>query len=405
MAPHAAALRLIAGSLGLAVLAAGCSPAAAGSSPDRQPGSQAGSAAQPPAAEVARPLASNPGQAAAQEAQRAASAPSAETPLPPPTSTPSPAPQARLWQLTRSGCCVQPFWSPDGGQVRFLDKPSPEAPVGIYGVAVEGGEPALFTTRLGIYSPDGRFTVFPEGGRTYIEESGAGGARWPSPSGSLPAAFTPDGEHVWWQQTSSGNFDRRITEVWMARPDGSQARRLVRLSGGGVSDWFPGGDRLLVSHRERPGAESVLSVLRLEDGSTVELARAPRIRNALVSPAGGWVAYQVTFSGDAQLDGMWVVSAEGGERRRLEVFGAYRWRGEGRLLVIPLEADPATGSHRVVEVEAASGRVFELTQPAQLPFRIAAGDWSVSPDGERIAFVSAADRGIWILELPPSPGG
>lgn len=323
------------------------------------------------------------------------------SPTPIPTWTPVAGPQARLQRLTDGACCVQPFWSADGSAVGFLDRPAADAPVGIYAVAVEGGGPRLVTERLGNYSPDGRFVIYPDGGRTYIEAL-EGGERWASPSGHRPAAFTPDDEHVWWQETvrDSEDFGQRVIDVWIARPDGSESRRVARLTGGGVSDWFPSGDRLLLSWREGAGRESVLSALDLRDGASIELARAYRIRSATLSPDGLWVAYQVTFSEDASLDGMWLASTDGTGSRRLAIFGAYRWRPGGGLLVVPLEAHPETGSHRVVEVDPSSGQVTELTDPSELRFRIAGGDWAVSPDGRRIAFVSAPDRSIWVLELP-----
>ena len=56
--------------------------------------------------------------------------------------------------------------------------------------------------------------------------------------------------------------------------------------------------------------------------------------------------------------------------------------------------------HRLLQVEAASGQVQSVTDPAITPFKIANGDWSVSPDGELIAFVSADEGNIWLLELP-----
>jgi Tol biopolymer transport system component len=41
-----------------------------------------------------------------------------------------------------------------------------------------------------------------------------------------------------------------------------------------------------------------------------------------------------------------------------------------------------------------------ITDPSITSFKIANGDWSVSPDSQMIAFVSADDGNIWILELP-----
>ena len=117
----------------------------------------------------------------------------------------------------------------------------------------------------------------------------------------------------------------------------------------------------------------------------------------MLSPGDGWVAYQVAFTGDPEADGLWVAAASGANVRRLDVFGAYRWRDEGRLVVAPLEPGPA--AQRLVEVQASDGARRALTDPAVTPLRIAGGDWAISPDGRRVVFVSASDHNLWVLEL------
>ena len=87
-----------------------------------------------------------------------------------------------------------------------------------------------------------------------------------------------------------------------------------------------------------------------------------------------------------------------GENQKLDIFGAYRWRDANRLLVIPLELDQE--SHRLLQVDPTNGQVEELIDPKTDPFRISNGDWSVSPDGNQLAFVSAEDRNIWVIKLP-----
>ena len=76
----------------------------------------------------------------------------------------------------------------------------------------------------------------------------------------------------------------------------------------------------------------------------------------------------------------------------------YKWSDDQRLLIIPL--DLSQPAHRLLQVEAASGQLQAVTDPAITPFKIANSDWSVSPDGEMMAFVSADDGNIWVLELP-----
>ena len=320
---------------------------------------------------------------------------------PTPTSTPPPTPR----QLTTGGCCVQPAWSPDGSQVWYLDRPSATSPSGLWGVSVEGGEPVFITDRLGLYSPDRSLLAFPEGGQTIIERL-ATGERWVAPSDGRSIAFSPDAQHIAWSIASSTvNFDRRLVEVWVARVDGSEARQVAQLRGGGFSGWLPDGQHLLVSGRDEAqpaagGAQTqTIGVLSLADGSVRPLITSPNLRGASLSPGAGWLLYTVAFSGDPALDGLYVIPLAGGEPRRVEGLGAVRWRSEGKLLIIPLEWGSRAGFH-VEEIDVTTGAARALTDPAVTPLPIGGGDWALSPDGRRIAFVSALDRNIWVLELP-----
>ena len=90
--------------------------------------------------------------------------------------------------------------------------------------------------------------------------------------------------------------------------------------------------------------------------------------------------------------------SDGTSPRRLDRFGAYTWRAEGRLLLIPLE--PRSASNRLLEVDASTGQTRELIDIGQTPLRIAESNWSLSPDGSRLAYVSAEDHNIWVLDLP-----
>lgn len=329
--------------------------------------------------------------------QPPATATATTIPSPTPTATPSPTPTPVLRRLTEGGCCVQPYWSSDGRQVRFIDRPGPDAPVGVYGVDVTGSAPALVTERLGIYSADGKLVAYPENGVTMIER--VGGERWVAPSGGRPVTFSPDGTQIVWQISgSSGPNESRVTEVWLSGVDGADARRVARLVGGGFAGWFPDGARLLVSGRDSAGADPHYDVLSLADGTLARISQAPRLRGASLSPEGGWLAYTVAFSGAAAYDGLWVVRTDGADARRLDLFGAYRWRAEGRLLVMPLEIDAR--AQRLIEVDVATGVARALTDPAVTPLRVEAGDWALSPDGRRIAFVSAEDHNIWLIDLP-----
>jgi Tol biopolymer transport system component len=70
---------------------------------------------------------------------------------------------------------------------------------------------------------------------------------------------------------------------------------------------------------------------------------------------------------------------------------------EERLLVVPFKPD--SDFHELWELDAATGEARRLTDPAITPFKIANGDWRVSPDGRHVAFVESKDRNIWVIEL------
>jgi Tol biopolymer transport system component len=282
--------------------------------------------------------------------------------------------------------------------VLFVDRPSPDAPAGIYGVSVDGGPPELVTERLGIYSSDMALLAYPSDGKAIVERL-SDGQRWTIPSDGRAISLSPDGTQVAWTAGNDGPpFDTPRREVWISNIDGSQPGLAVEVYGGGFAGWLPGG-RMLFNGRLDPAEEEqgyfVWSPL---DGSKVEIARGSRLRGGVPSPQGTWLAYLVTLDEDPGENGLWLAETMTGARKRLDLFGAYRWRDDGHLLVVPL--DLTSRVHLLLEVDAATGLARPLTDPSLTPLRIANGDWSVSPDGKRIAYVSAEDQNIWLLTLP-----
>ena len=68
-----------------------------------------------------------------------------------------------------------------------------------------------------------------------------------------------------------------------------------------------------------------------------------------------------------------------------------------RLLVVPFR--PEAVSHELWELDINAGEARRLTDPDATPFKIANGDWAVSPDGRHVAFLDSRDRNIWLLTL------
>ena len=327
---------------------------------------------------------------------------SAEASLPS-SMPPSPTPTPILHRLTAGGCCVGPFWAPNGEQILYIDKPAQDLPSGLWGIDLQGSEPQFVTDRLGIYSADMQLRAFLENEATFVENLSTG-ELWRIPNGGRAISFSPDKAWLAWTAGQTGPpFDTAQREVWISRIDGSEAQLVFSATRAGFGGWFPN-DRLLLSGlADEASKQQALWALSLdqqqgEQATLVELGRGNRLREAKISPNGTWVAYLSTFSTDPAQDGLWISDARTGERRRLDIFGGYQWRDDQNLLVVPL--DLSQPMHRLLQVEAATGQIQPVTEPGSTSFKIANGDWSVSPGGGEISFVSAEDGNIWLIELP-----
>lgn len=315
----------------------------------------------------------------------------------PPTPTPTTVPV--LFPLTQGGCCVQPFWAPDSQRVLFLDKPIASLPAGLWGIGLDGGVPELFSQKIGIYSPGLTYRAFLENGVTWVEHL-ADGQLWQIANNGRQVYFSTNEAHLAW---SSPLGNSGLREVWVSRVDGSQAQSVYASTGASVIAWLADG-RLLIQEQAPDGSrDQVLSVLSLavqpgEQARSKVLAQGFRLRSPLASPDGSWIAYYSAFDEDPEANGLWLASTRTGEKRQLSLFGAYRWRNAGQLLVIPLDLEQP--EQRIWLVEAQTGAAVPVTDPAITPFKVSGGDWQASPDGQWMVFVSADDNNIWLMKLP-----
>jgi Tol biopolymer transport system component len=205
---------------------------------------------------------------------------------------------------------------------------------------------------------------------------------------------------VWQVRDDDLPFERRMTQVWVADFDGSNPRMVADLARGGFGGWISDDVLLLSGRKSLDAQEQTYFSFSLTDNQRIELARARRLRGGLPSPDGAWLAYFVTLDEDSTQNGLWLVRNDGSERLKVarELFGAYQWRDAHRLVIIPFQ--PATASHSVWELDANTGKTRHLTDPDVTRFKIANGDWALSPDGRHVAFVETEDRNIWLLTLP-----
>ena len=317
------------------------------------------------------------------------------------SSTP-PNSESALQTLTQPGCCTQPAWSADSTRVRFIDKPDADTPAGIWEVNVEtiGSGPQQFADGVAFYSPGYEFRITIDGTSTRIERV-KDGSEWTIPNGGRPVSISPGRRRIAWEVRNGEDIavERRVTDIRAANLDGSGARSVVTLPRGSFGGWISDDEILASSRDSLQSREDVLHAISLTTGKQAELARAENLRGTTLSGDGGWLAYYIAMNEDVSLNGLWVVRTDGTERQQLspDLFGSYRWRDGDRLLIVPFR--PGELAHQIIEFDATTGETRPLTDPAALPFKIVDNDWTVSPDGRKVAFVSAVDYSIWLLTL------
>jgi Tol biopolymer transport system component len=319
-----------------------------------------------------------------------------------PTSTPQPT--VTFAQLTGGGCCVQPFLSADGARVLFIDKPSPNAPTGVWAVNASAtpGLPQLFSEVLGPFSRDLAYAADLVNGRTVIRHL-EDGAEYVINNGGRAVSFSPDATRILWTvQQEVGGFDVRRTDVYVADIDGANARLVTTRFGGGALAWLPDSQRVLIGGRaNRADDLPTLAILTLADGSVRNLIPVERLRNSVLSPDGRYLIYFVGQARDPARNGTYLLdlAADNPQPQTMDFFGAYRWRDANRLLFVPLE--PGALGNALWQLDVVTMTKTQLIAPdAASPFKIANGDWDVARDGSKLIFLSARDRNIWMATLP-----
>jgi Tol biopolymer transport system component len=307
--------------------------------------------------------------------------------------------------MTQGGCCVQPFFSPDGSRVVYLDKPSPGDPTGLWSVPVAQpmAAPALFSEHIGPFNADMSLFTFLRNRQTVVQRV-SDGQQWVIQNGGRRPVFAPDSSQIAWEvEEEVGGFDVRRSDVWLANVDGSAAKQIATFYGGGIVAWFRDSARMLVSGKlKRADITPTLGILTLADGALQPLGQVDRARGQLLSPDGARLAYYVAQSRDPAQDGMYLLdlTANQPQRQRLDFFGAYRWcpARPSRLLYIPLK--PGSPSNELWALDTATGQSEQIIAAQEgSPFKIANGDWDVSPDGRHITYTSARDSNIWLVTL------
>jgi len=266
-------------------------------------------------------------------------------------------------------------------------------------VPAQGGGESIIFGQAAVLSRDWTLVAFPREGETEVKRL-ADGERWVIPDEGRGIRFSPSGASVAWIVASKGASypDRRQQTIWLARSNGTLAHAAVTITGGGLIGWDDDEQALLVVGRVTGAGKTGIWSVDLASGRKTMLHAADGIMDPLLSPDRRWLAFSVALQADPGQNGLWLMRSDGSVTLKVTPFGAYRWRSNSRLLLIPL--DLADQGAALWEVDAAKGSARQLTLPKVISLPIANNDWAASPDGKAIVYVSTIDRAIWRLDLP-----
>lgn len=320
-----------------------------------------------------------------------------------PTATP---PSAQLIRLMQNGCCASPGWYSDSQTILFLDKPDANAPAGMYSVKLDAPDTSvLWSQRIAFYTREFDFAQIPEPAGTRLIRV-SDGKEIRIKNGGRSVSLSPDRKQIAWSETrDTFPIENRVSNILLAPLDFDgagvgTAKRLTQVLRGGVSGWLDNHRLLLSGRLSRDTEESATFVYDATTGASTTLFTAERSRLTTLSRDGSWLAYTIVNDADPARNGLWVVRTDGTAAKKLDLFGAAQWRNDTHLVIAPFVMNAP--SHAFYDYDTASGNLQRLTPPS-LPFKIASGDWAISPDGAKIVFVNAADNNLWLWKLPAFP--
>jgi hypothetical protein len=298
-------------------------------------------------------------------------------------------PAVRLRRLAFDGCCHGAWW--DAAQpdtIYTIDGTTGQRAVILSwdtarddgGMRLIGNAPPPWTTA------DGSHEIRMDGVRALIRRT-ADDQVWVVETGGAVPSASANNRYLMWQV----NRPERA-ELWISDLDGANLRQFSADPGLSVQ-WLDGARLLLAARRVQTTS---LYVFNVETNETFELGSWERLRSLSIAPGGGRIAFYTAFQGESS--GVYTIKTiRGATAQRHDWFGAWLWRDQDTLFYLPLDVTASNHTLHYYNVRTSEDRV--IIDPNTTRFLVANGDWSLSPDGDQIAFLNALDMTLWTIHV------
>jgi murein DD-endopeptidase MepM/ murein hydrolase activator NlpD len=305
------------------------------------------------------------------------------------------------WQTRTIGvgqCCAVQWWDPLSPDRLFVLDGEPGVRAVVSEWSANSGQMVslLEQSPPPATSPDGSRTISLQGDNAVISNLNDGSTTTVFTSGATPLISTDNTQLVWTvSPPNEPGADRPPTTVNVANTDGTEAREI--LSAEGVSALWLDADRLLLS---LPGERrsTTLAVYDTRDNTQFTLGTFIWLRNLTISPDGARLMFYTPFQEDPANSSMYVLETQpDAQPQKIGWFGGWRWRDAESVYYIPFQWQDTVQTLHYYNV--VTGEDLQLTTPEVTPFGIMNGEWSVSPDGQRIVFRDVRTREMTLLEV------
>jgi hypothetical protein len=315
--------------------------------------------------------------------------------------TPLPQTAWAMRPMTDGACCAYPWWdASDSTRFYTIDGP-PDQRAQIFEWDLEGNARAVEQAPPDWKSPDGSHVItYDVEGRLRVENLLTQEVWIVFTEGEL-ASLSTDNSRLLWDVSEFSFLPGEIyptVHTYVSDKDGQNLRQIWEQPGGQAM-WLDE-SRVLIVTPVLDQTDTSLTVYDTRDESYFTLGSWNWLRGLTVAPGGGRVMFYALWQGDPSLDGVYTIETQrGATAQHLPWFGAWRWRDSESVYFLPFNTSWYNQDRQVLgyyHIPTAQGGM--LTDLNTLPFTVAYGDWSVSPDGTSILFRNAQDMNLWLLQ-------